>query len=230
MAKKKKIAVYLTDYTNKSKIELPVNPSEITLEYETDDQQSSIVNLGEINRPGNVKLTSLTIDSVFPKYRMHYVSSKKLWKPETYVKKLKNIEKKKHHVQLVVSGTKISLTMTIQDFKYGFKDGFDLEYAYTLKLMQYRSFGYKKVKSPKKHGKKGKSKKRVSPPKKINVGTKVKVSGRLHADSYGRGAGMYEKNATRTILYVCPGRKYPVCIGVNGKPRGWVKRSDVRKA
>lgn len=227
---KKKVVVYLTDYTTKETIELPVSPKEIMLDYQTDDKQDMIVNLGQINRPGNLKLTSISISSVFPDYRMHYVTSKNFFKPETYVKKLKNIQKKKHHVQLVVSSTKISLTMTIQDFEYGFKDGYNLEYAYTLKLMQYKAFGYKKLSSPKSHGKKGKSKKRVSPPKKVNVGSKVKVSGRLHADSYGRGAGMYEKNAKREVLYICPGRKYPVCVGINGVPRGWVKRSEVKKA
>ena len=40
-------AVYITDNTTKSKIELPVNPAEIELKYETNDKSENILNLGE---------------------------------------------------------------------------------------------------------------------------------------------------------------------------------------
>ena len=72
-------------------------------------------------------------------------------------------------------------------------------------------------------------KKRAAPPKKIGIGSTVKVNGRLHLDSYGRGPGMYEKNATRQVIYIVPGRKYPVCVGIGGIARGWVKRSEVKR-
>ena len=56
------------------------------------------------------------------------------------------------------------------------------------------------------------------------------MNGRLHADSYGRGAGMYEKNAKREVIFIIPGHKYPVCVGVNGQARGWVKMSEVKRS
>ena len=41
---------------------------------------------------------------------------------------------------------------------------------------------------------------------------------------------MYEKNAKREVLYIVPGRKYTVCVGINGKARGWVKMSEVKRS
>lgn len=221
-------AVYLTDQTDKTKIELPVNPTDVELTYETEDNSETVINLGEVNVVGKLKLVELSIKSSFPKDKLPFVSAKKLDKPDDYIKKLKSIQSKAHKVRLVVSGTKISLLMTISKFKYGMYDGNVDEYLYELELKQYRAFSYKKLKSNKK--KSHKKAKRASPPKKVGIGSTVKVSGRLHADSYGRGAGMYEKNAKREILYIAPGRKYPVCVGINGVARGWVKMSEVKKA
>ncbi|PWT39608.1 hypothetical protein DKZ25_12000, partial [Limosilactobacillus reuteri] len=81
----------ITDYSTNKTVELPVNPSELTLKYETDDKSETIINLGEINRVGNMKLVSVSIDSIFPKKRSSWVSADKLLKPDEYINWLKNI-------------------------------------------------------------------------------------------------------------------------------------------
>ena len=206
---------------------MPVNPSELTLKYETDDKSETIVNLGEINRVGNMKLVSLTIDSVFPKKNSSWISSDKLLKPDEYINWLKNIQANKHHVQLVVSSTQISVTMTISSFEYGFKNGFADEYAYTLGLKQYREVKYHKVNVPAPP----KPKPRPAPPKKLGIGSIVIVNGRLRLDSYGSAPGVYENNVRRRITYLAPGHPFPIHVAlVNGGPRGWVRQSEVRLA
>lgn len=221
-------AVYVTDQTTNEQIELPVNPADVQLSYETEDKSETVINLGEVNIVGNLKLVNLTIESCFPQSETTYTSSDELEDPEDYIKALKSMQKKKHKVRVVVSGTKISILMTISKFTYGMQGGNVDEYLYTLEFKQYRNFAYKKISKKKK--KSSKKKKRSSPPKKIGIGSKVKVNGRLHLDSYGASPGMYEKNATRTVMYIVPGRKYPVCVGINGVARGWVKMSEVKKA
>ena len=220
-------AIYLTDQTSNEQIELPVNPAEIQLSYETGDKSETVINLGEVNTVGNLKLVGLSIKSSFPMFETTYTSADNLEEPDTYIKSIKNIQKKKHKVRVVISGTKISILMTINKFTYGMQNGNVDEYLYTRELKQYRNFAYKKLKNKKKSSKK--KKKRSSPPKKVGIGSKVKVNGRLHVDSYGSGPGMYEKNAKREVLYIVPGRKYPVCVGINGIARGWVKMSEVKR-
>lgn len=221
--------VFLTSYKTSKTIQLPVNPAELKLNYENDDQSETIVNLGEINRLGNLKLVGVTIDSVFPKHKTTYLAVNKLKSPDYYIKWIKKIQKAKGLVRLVVANTKISMCMTIASFNYGFEDGFDEEYKYTLELKQYRSFKAEKVKKKKKYKSK-KGKKRVSPPKKFGVHSTVIVNGRLHLDSNGNGPGAYEKNAKRQVINIATGHKYPICVGINGVARGWVKKSDVKKA
>lgn len=219
-------AVYITDQTDKKTIELPVNPAAVKLAYETDDQQETVINLGEVNNVGKLKLTSLSIESLFPTRQTTYTSSDEFHEPDTYIKWFKNIQSKQHKVRVVITGTKISVLMTIQKFEYGMSGGNVDEYQYTLTFLQYRKWDYKKLK---KKSKKGHKKSRSTPPKKIGIGSTVKVNGRLHLDSYGRAPGQYEKNAKRQVLYIVPGRKYPVCVGINGIARGWVKQSEVKR-
>lgn len=224
--------IFLTDYKTSETIQLPVNPADLELEYEGDDQSQTVVNLGEINRLGNLKLVDIIIESVFPNNETTYTVTSDIEEPQFYIDYIKKIQKSKGHMQLVVANTKISMPMTVANFKYGFKDGFDEEYKYSLELKQYREFKAVKVSTKKKKKKKKskKGKKRISPPKKFGVHSSVIVNGRLHMDSNGNGPGAFEKNAKRTIINIATGHKYPICVGIGGAARGWVKKSDVRKA
>ena len=224
--------VFFTSYKTSKTIQLPVNPAELKLNYENDDQSQTVVNLGEVNRLGNLKLVGITIDSVFPKYKTTYLADDQPEEPDYYIDWIKKIQKAKGLIRLVVATTKISMCMTIASFNYGFEDGFDEEYKYTLELKQYREFEATKIsksKKKKKHKSK-KGKKRVAPPKKFGVHSTVIVNGRLHLDSNGNGPGAYEKNAKRQVINIATGHKYPICVGINGVARGWVKKSDVKKA
>ena len=223
--------IFLTDYKTSKTIQLPVNPAELKLKYEGDNSSQSVVNLGEINRLGNLKLVGTTIESTLPCDTTTYLADDNLQEPQFYINFIKKIQKSKGHMQFVVSNTKISMPMTIENFEYGFENGYDEEYVYTLDLKQYREFAATKVsKSKKKKKKSKKGKKRISPPKKFGVGSSVVVNGRLFMDSNGSGPGAYEKNAKRQVINIATGRKYPICVGINGVARGWVKKSDVKKA
>ena len=200
--------IFLTDYKTSKTIQLPVNPTELKLKYEGDNNSQSVVNLGEINRLGNLKLVGITIESSFPCDATTYLADDNLQEPQFYINFIKKIQKAKGHMQFVVANTKISMPMTIENFEYGFADGYDEEYVYTLDLKQYREFAATKVsKSKKKKKKSKKGKKRISPPKKFGVGSSVVVNGRLYMDSNGNGPGAYEKNAKRKViclLYTSP--------------------------
>ena len=133
---------YIKDQTTGENLQIPVNPSDVKLKYETDDHSETIVNLGEVNIPGKTKLVGVEIKSVFPTVGAHYVATKSPHKQATYVKKIKKIQSKNHKVRFVVTKTDISMLMTIASFEYGLEDGWADEYAYTLELKQYRKFSY----------------------------------------------------------------------------------------
>ncbi|BDZ30632.1 hypothetical protein RA086_05630 [Lactiplantibacillus sp. WILCCON 0030] len=224
------IGIYLTDDKNKT-FELPVNPAELMVAYATDDATEQVVKLGEINRIGEVKLRQISIQSVLPVETsgVHYVTASKPFKTaQDYINRLTSIHASKKPLRLVLSGSKISIKMTIASFEYGFQNGNSDEYVYTLKLTEYKAYQAQKLKIVKKKVAK-KGKKRPAPPKKIGRGSKVRVNGRLHLDSYGSGPGQTERNAIRRISIVANGRAYPYhVVTLSGGWRGWVKKSAVK--
>ncbi|WP_265488050.1 hypothetical protein [Lactobacillus sp. PV034] len=216
-------AVYITDYIDNRTYELPINPKEIKFKWETDDKSETVINLGEINHIGNKKLSSVQIDSTFPKNYVPWLTSRWFNNPEFYINKFEEIRARKGHVQLVVGSTPISMTATISSFEYGFENGYDGEYTYSLTLKEYRETKYRKIKVP------IPPKPRPAPPKKLGIGSIVICNGRLHLDSYGSGPGVFEHNARRQITYMAPGRAFPIHVAlVGGGPRGWVRQSEVR--
>ena len=67
---------YIKDQTTGENLQIPVNPKDVKLKYETDDHSETIVNLGEVNIPGKLKLVGVSINSVFPTVGAHYVATK----------------------------------------------------------------------------------------------------------------------------------------------------------
>lgn len=223
-------AIYIQNYTTNEKIELPVNPSDFKLKYETDDQSQTIINLGEINQIGKLKLTGLEIESTLPDDYTHYLATDDLLDPDEYIDFLKNAQKRQHLVQVVIASTNVSLTMTVASFEYGMTGGYDDEYIYTLGLKEWREYGYKKNKKKKATTTKTTKKKRTAPAGKISTGSVVRVTGRLHRDSYGAGAGMSVKNQKLKVTIIASGRDYPIHVStLSGLPQGWVKSSEVSR-
>ncbi|CAM3206510.1 phage baseplate protein [Lactiplantibacillus plajomi] len=226
----KHVGIYLTDSKN-STFELPVNPEEIQISSETDDATETVVKLGEVNVLGEKKLRTVEIESILPVKTagVNYVTATKpLSSAQKYIDRILKIQKSRKPVRLVLSGSKISLKMTIAKFTYGFKNANSDEYTYTLSLTEYRTYKARKMKiTKKKVAKKGKG--RSKPPKKIGRGSKVIVNGRLHLDSYGRAPGVTEHNAVRKVNFIAPGRACPYHVTLlNGGWRGWVKKSAVK--
>ncbi|RHW49724.1 hypothetical protein DS831_06060 [Bombilactobacillus bombi] len=222
------LGFYLTNKNNET-IELPVNPAEVMLKCETDDKSETIVSFGEINRIGEAKFKSVSIQSTFPTdLEAHYISANDLLgKPQAYIDWIISAHKSHKPIRFLVSSTKITLEMTISSFEYGMKSGYDGEYQYTLDLKEYRPVEVKQINSVQKNTNSMAA--RPSPPKKIGLGSIVIVNGQLHRDSYGNGPGQYEQNARRKISFVELNKAYPYHVStLDGGWRGWVRQSEVR--
>ncbi|WP_127849726.1 hypothetical protein [Lacticaseibacillus hulanensis] len=226
------MGVYLTNSSNNT-IELPVAPSDFTVPSELDGESVTVLGLGEINRIGLEKLKTISFDGVLPLIpkTAHYTTAQKLLKnAQAYIDWIQAAKKTKKPVRVVLSGTKISLSMQITSFEYGFKSGNSIEYQYTLGLTEYRQVQAHKVKvviTKPTTVKKGTS--RPAPSKKIGVGSTVIVNGTLHRDSYGAGPGKTEHNATRKVSIYKPGRKCPYHVTtLSGGWRGWVTAGSVK--
>ncbi|GAF41120.1 hypothetical protein FC83_GL000907 [Agrilactobacillus composti DSM 18527 = JCM 14202] len=227
--------IYLTNDSNDT-IELPLNPAELMLKYETDDKSETVIKLGEINRIGEEKLTSAQIQSTLPVAPKdeHFLTAEILLdSAQDYIDWLEHVRLSKKPLRMVVSTTKISFQATVQSFEYGFKNAYDAEYHYTLALKEFRPYKAKKIETndPQNSVTPNDAPVRAAPPDKVGMGSKVTVNGQLHRDSQGDGPGQTEQNAPRIISLVAPGALYPYHVTtLDGTSRGWVKESDVSAA
>lgn len=225
------MGIFMTNIQNQT-IELPINPAELKVKYETDDKSETITSLGEINQIGENKLKGLTVESTLPREPkdVHYTTAESfLGTGQNYIDWILIAHVTKKPVRMVVGNTSISMPVTISSFEYGFKDGYQDEYVYTLELKEYRPFGAKKIEvsQPTTTA----VEERPKPPNKVGMGSTVIVNGQLHRDSQGNGPGQTEQNATRRISIVAPNAAYPFHVStLEGGARGWVKESDVVSA
>lgn len=224
--------VYLTDSKNKT-FELPIMPGQISVPRNMDVSQQTVIKIGEVDRIGERKLNELTIEGVIPVLprKNHLTTASQTWvNGSDYIGRIEQWQSTKKPGRFVITGDrKMSGRVTISNFEWGMKDGNTSEFYYILTLREWRDFSAKKIVIKKNKTTPKKAKPRPAPPKKIGVGSRVIVNGQLHRDSYGKGPGVTERNATRKITLIAKGRKYPYHVGLlNGGDRGWVTAKAVK--
>lgn len=225
------IGIYLTNDKNVT-IELPVSPEEVMLTLERNNETVEILKLGEVNRIGELKLQSITIDSFFAvKARNAQVTTASVVKDASfYLDFLKAWFNSKKAGKITVSTTKIDVRVTVEKLDWGFKKGNADEYVFTLELKEWRDYSAKKAPVVKKPTPPAPPKK-PAPAQKIGIGSVVIVNGQLFRDSYGTGGGLIERNAKRKINFMAAGRAKPYHVtDMSGGWRGWVSAGSVRLA
>lgn len=224
---------YFTNYRNNTCI-LPVAPSDVSIRAETNDSASTVIGLGEINRVGEQKINDIKISGILPNVaeNLPYVTKKPHWKyAESYIDFFKNIEKSKRHCRFVVTGTDISLPVTISSFEYSRSNGNINEYAFTLELKEYKPIAAEKLrintrKSTLVHAKKGK--KRTKPMHKLSRGSLVTINGKAYLYKNATHGVFIPRRKCRITL-VSKHAKHPYYVrSIDGYNMGWVSRSAIR--
>ncbi|KGI42516.1 LysM peptidoglycan-binding domain-containing protein [Clostridium tetani] len=126
---------------------LPVLPEKIEFEEDGDNKTFDIINLGEINTINKPKLTKISFESFFPKYKQPYVSSEQLFEPSFYINKIREWREKKHKIRFIFVGSPLEVNdlFTIENFKISENGGEVGDIYYSIDLKRYKSYGAKKV-------------------------------------------------------------------------------------
>jgi hypothetical protein len=222
------------EYNNEI-IQFPVNPEELELEKQGNNEVVEVVKLGEINIAKDVKLSNVEFESFFPKYNIgSYIRTKnKFQGPEFYINFIDRIRENKKPVRFIVSNTNINMMALIENFKYKYVAGDD-DIHFTIALTEYRDYTVRTVKisdykSNRPQIKKENPPRPVSTNKTVTPGCSVIVNGRLHRDSYGSGPGMTLSNYKGKINFVQNGKTHPYHVTNNsGGWMGWVTADSVR--
>ncbi|MCC2864919.1 LysM peptidoglycan-binding domain-containing protein [Anaerovorax odorimutans] len=127
--------------TESDAFRLPVNPPDYEITKESGNSTVTIYNLGEISMLGKGKLKSISFSSFFPNQAYSFCQPvTALLKPYDYIGKLESwIDN--GPVQLIMTGTNINASVTIESLTTQEKDGTGDVY-YTISFKAYRKPTY----------------------------------------------------------------------------------------
>lgn len=218
------------EYRNTQTVYLPVNPEKLEVQVSGDNATINVINLGDTSILKSPGLKTIEFESFIPTQNSgSYVENDvQIFEAEFYKKFFEAIQAQKEPINFAVTELNVAMPMSVEDFRYWWEGG-DPDMHFKLSLKQYRQSTIKVTTIGSSSVTPATSNTaRQNTAKTPVVGSKVLVNGRLYRDSYGRGPGATEKNATRVIGIVEKGRPYPYHVEtLDGGWRGWVSADSV---
>lgn len=122
------------------KLQLPVPPSDYQVDKGMNNTSLIVENIGEINFLGRPKLTPVTISSFFPAQNYSFCQYTGFPAPYDCVALIENWQTSGKPIRLIITETKVNMLCSIEDFKYGEKDG-TRDVYFSLDLKEYKVLG-----------------------------------------------------------------------------------------
>lgn len=121
---------------------LPVPPEDFSIDKGLNNSTVVVEELGELSLIGSPKLSSITISSIFPMQCYYFCQYKNIKAPYDCVKLIEKWIHSKRPIGLLITGTNINMTCTIESFTYGEKDG-TRDVYFTIQLKEYKKLDIK---------------------------------------------------------------------------------------
>ncbi|WP_080967438.1 hypothetical protein [Clostridium novyi] len=102
--------------------QLPVPPSSFNVSGGSMNKTINIMNFGELSIMGNRSLRTWSFSSFFPKQNYSFLKYRP-FEPYWYVDVLEKARTSKEVCRCVVTGTKLNMQCTIEEFTWGEQDG-----------------------------------------------------------------------------------------------------------
>lgn len=129
-------------------LRLPVNPAELTVKYQGNNQRTEVVKLGEINILRDRKLAGITLDFLLPggDYYPFITGS---WKPPAQIiNYFRGALEKKQPLRLVVSEFGLNMRMSVESVSEQRVAGDHESVLCSLSLLEYRSYAARTLVTP----------------------------------------------------------------------------------
>lgn len=184
---------------------LPVNPTELTIQYPGETTTYNVVGLGEVIIPRPPKLRQVSIESFFPKagdYYQTYLNDTSFYSPEDYIDIFTGLQKRREVFRLVVTrgaGDKpapdLNMTAVIQDFSTTDKGGEPDDLYFSVSITEWRNPAPERLEvlDPGEEDENGRTvrpmklvsvKQRPIPSDEVCTGQEVQVSGKVYQGEF----------------------------------------------
>lgn len=226
-------------------IRLPINPEELPVVREGNNQTYNVLGIGDVTIQRLPKQKTITIESYFPG---RADSSVLTWRgfqtPDFYIdffqrsleeKRVLTYTPSKHFETGEAFDTQdTGFKCTVEAFTTKEKGGETGDFYYSLTIKEWRDFSPVKVRTrTTSEGETAASftPTRETPPSQLVVGTKVLANGSYYLSSYGDEPHGNASNITAVItrIVTADGRLYPIHIATEGgQALGWVSKASLR--
>lgn len=219
-------------------VQLPVNPPEIKIGYVGNEKSEEIVQLGNINILKDRKLTSIKIESFFPKNQWFSAirTNGKFKEPDFYKDFFLKIMEDKKPCRLMITGINVNMLVSITKFSYTHKAEDSEDAWFELEVTEYRPYSVLVVATAKASDTDNPivqaTPSKTTPERPatvITIGSAVTLSGRVYADSYGGGGGKTFSNYSVKVNLINKKGTHPYHVTTTGgSPLGWVTKEAVK--
>ena len=225
------------------KILLPIAPSKIKIGFSSQNKTLNLINDGEINMLKDPGLLDIEFDAMLPNTKYPFSIYKDGFESaDKFIDKINKLKTDKKPFQFIVTRTRpdgtplfntnIKVSLEEYEINEDAEEGFDV--ILSIKLKQYKPYSTKKIKIEKSKDEDNKQEAKVEEEReadesKIMIGSDVIVNGRLHRDSYGKGAGQTRTNYKGKINLINEKGSHPYHVTTpEGSHLGWVTKDSVK--
>ena len=225
------------------KVLLPIAPKSIKIGFSSQNKTLNLINHGEINMLKDPGLLDIEFDAMLPNTKYPFSIYKDGFESaDKFIDKINKLKTDKKPFQFIVTRTRpdgtplfntnIKVSLEEYEINEDAEEGFDV--ILSIKLKQYKPFGTKKIKIEKSKDEDNKQEakveeKREADESKIMIGSDVIVNGRLHRDSYGKGAGQTRTNYKGKVNLINEKGSHPYHVTTpEGSHLGWVTKDSVK--
>ena len=225
------------------KVLLPIAPKSIKIGFSSQNKTLNLINHGEINMLKDPGLLDIEFDAMLPNTKYPFSIYKDGFESaDKFIDKINKLKTDKKPFQFIVTRTRpdgtplfntnIKVSLEEYEINEGAEEGFDV--ILSIKLKQYKPYSTKKIKIEKSKDEDNKQEakveeKREADESKIMIGSDVIVNGRLHRDSYGKGAGQTRTNYKGKINLINEKGSHPYHVTTpEGSHLGWVTKDSVK--
>lgn len=138
------MAVDILIQFNGKELKIPINPEEITIERDTDNDDIDIIGLGQTIRKGDPGLIETSIESFFPAENGYFSAGIKPQDCVDFINEILEADSSNNNVAKIITiGLPKNLNMyfVIESFEYDHKAGEEDDIYYTLDIKQYIPYG-----------------------------------------------------------------------------------------
>lgn len=130
---------YFTLSCGGKSVTFPISPASFTVSDSYGNSSVNINSLGEMNMLGKRKLSTISFSSFFPAQYYDFQQVFTLRDPYSYVADIQAMAVMGQPSRISISGTTVSMPVSIDDFQYSEKDGTGDVY-FSITLREYRDF------------------------------------------------------------------------------------------